>query len=198
MNRILAIEDGKLPSRRPKRGERALIIGVKMKKNRIEAIYCSSIEVDGLDVTDAAIKIIFNAKPIDTVLLGGISYAGFNIIDAVKVWEETRTPIIIISKEKPNNKSILSALKKHFEDWNTRWEKIKKVLAKSKGIHEVYLKSEKNPIYIENIGIKKEIAEKILRENTIWGRTPEPIRVANIIAKSISTTFYALKNKNLT
>jgi len=198
LNYILAIEDGKLPSKRPKRGEKALLIGVKMKKNRIEAIYCKSIEVDGLDVTEAAMKIISNAKPIDIILLGGISYAGFNIIDAVKIWEETRIPIIIISKEKPDNKSILSALKKHFEDWEVRWEKIKRVLAKSKGIHEVYLKSEKNPIYIENIGIKREAAGKILRENTIWGRIPEPIRVANIIAKNISTTFYALKNKNPT
>lgn len=198
MNYILAIDDGKLPSRRPRKGEKALLVGVKMKKNRIEAIYCKSIEVDGLDVTEKTIEIILKAKPIDIILLSGISYAGFNIIDAVKIWEETGIPIVVISKEKPNNQSILSALKKHFEDWKVRWKKIEKVLEKSRGIHEVYLKSNKNPLYIETIGISREKAGKILKENTIWGRTPEPIRVANIIAKNISTTFYALKNKNPT
>ncbi len=193
--RILGIEDGKLPSKRPKRGGKTLLVGVKLSGMRIVKIVSESIEVDGLDATEKAALILDKAAPIDYVLLGGISFAGFNLIDAVKLWRKFKVPLVIVSKDKPNNREVLSALQKHFSDWRVRWKIIERVIEASKGIHMVQVKPEENPLYVEVIGTTLSEAEEFLRKITVWGRTPEPLRIANIIAKGLSPAYFTLKNK---
>ncbi len=193
--KILIIEDGRLPSRKFRAGEKTLLIGIKLIDMRIENIICEEIDVDGLDATEKAFKIVSKAMPIDLILLSGISYAGFNLIDAEKLWLEFKIPIIVISKDKPNNNEVLSALKKHFSDWKLRWNIIERVLSKSQGIHAIKVKPNENPIYVENIGISVDLAEKILRKLTIWGKTPEPLRIAKIIARGLSQAYLKFKGK---
>jgi len=189
---ILAFEDGKIL--KGKRGK-TLLVGVKTNNTILEDVFYREIEVDGLDATDNAISIINEAKQVDVILLNGISYAGFNLMDAERIWKETKKPIIIYTKKKPNNKDVISALMKHFKDWRERWDIIKRTLAISKGIHQVKIKDHEKAVYIEIIGISIEEAAKILRENTIWGRTPEPIRIAEIIAKESSNIYMQMKLK---
>ncbi|RLE55211.1 MAG: hypothetical protein DRJ26_01020 [Candidatus Methanomethylicota archaeon] len=192
---ILGIEDGKLPEKRPRRGRRALLVGVKLSDMRIVEVLSESIEVDGLDATEKASKIVRKCLPLDLILLGGISFAGFNLIDAVELWRKFNVPVVVASKDKPNNIAVLSALQKHFSDWEERWRIIEKVIEASNGIHEVIVKPEENPLYVEVIGISIGKAEEILRKITVWGRSPEPLRIANIIAKGLSPAYFTLKNK---
>ena len=192
--KILAVDDGKLPGKHQKSRGETILVGVKMEKTLINDVKLRTIKVDGLDATEKILEIIDETWPIELIILGGISYGGFNLIDAVKVWEKSKIPIIIVSKEKPDNNKILAALKKHFKDWERRWNIIRKVVEKANGIHEVYIKEKENPIYIENIGLNVKEAISILRKLTVWGRTPEPIRIAHIIARGISTAYLKLKN----
>lgn len=191
--KVLAFEDGKIS--KEKKGK-TILIGVKTNNTILEDVFFREIDVDGLDATDNAISIINESKPIDIVLLNGISYAGFNVMDAEKIWKETKIPVIIYTKKKPNNKEVISALMKHFPDWRERWNIIKRTLKISRGIHQIKIKENEKEVYIENIGIEIEEAAKILRENTIWGRTPEPIRIAEIIAKEASKIYIQIKVKN--
>jgi len=190
--KILTFEDGKLIR---KGFGKTLLIGLKTENTLIEDIYFREIEIDGLDATEKAIEIIDEAKPIDIILLNGISYAGFNLIDAEKIWVNLKIPLIVYTKKKPDNKKVISALIKHFPDWRTRWEIIKRTLKASRGIHQVKIKINEKPVYIEVIGIDVEEATKILKDNTIWGRTPEPIRIIEIIAEESSKIYLQVKNK---
>ncbi|MEM2137117.1 MAG: DUF99 family protein [Candidatus Methanomethylicia archaeon] len=189
---IIAFDDGKLPKNKD---GKTILMGVKTNKTILEEVFLREIEVDGLDATEKALEIIREANPIDVILLNGISYGGFNLMDVKRIWEETRIPIIIYTKMKPDNKSVISALMKHFQDWRERWEIIKNVLKISNGIHQIKIKEKEKPVYIEVIGISVEEATRILRENTIWGRTPEPIRIVEIMAEEISKTYLQVKNK---
>jgi len=190
--KILTFEDGKFVG---KGFGKTLLIGLKTEDTLIEDIYFREIEIDGLDATEKAIEIINEAKPIDIIFLNGISYAGFNLIDAEKIWMNLGIPLIIYTKKKPDNKKVISALIKHFPDWRIRWDIIKNTLKASRGVHQVKIKSREKPVYIEVIGIGLEEATKILKNNTIWGRTPEPIRIIEIIAEESSKVYLQVKNK---
>jgi endonuclease V-like protein UPF0215 family len=50
------------------------------------------------------------------VILGGVSFAGFNVIDPTIVYEEFWKPVIVISRTKPDNKAVKRALQYDFED----------------------------------------------------------------------------------
>ena len=192
--RILAIEDGKLINSH-NRESRTILVGVKFRRLIIEDICFKEIMIDGLDATDKTLKIIEDVKPIDLIILGGISYGGFNLINAADIWRKTKIPTIIFSKKKPDNMAVIRALMKHFPDWRERWNIIRETLKISRGIYEVKVKEKEEPVYIEPIGIKLKNAEQLLRKITVWGRTPEPIRVVNIIAKEISEEYLKIKKE---
>jgi len=192
--RILAIEDGKLINSH-NRESRTILVGVKFRRLIIEDISFKEIMIDGLDATDKTLRIIEEVKPIDLIILGGISYGGFNLINAADIWRKTKIPTIIVSKKRPDNMAVIRALMKHFPDWRERWNIIRETLKISRGIYEVKVKEKEEPIYIEPIGIELKNAEQLLRKITVWGRTPEPIRVVNIIAKEISEEYLKIKKE---
>ncbi|MCX8169305.1 MAG: DUF99 family protein [Candidatus Methanomethylicia archaeon] len=190
--RILSFEDGKIMKEKM---DKTILVGIKINNTFIEDIFYKEIEIDGLNATEKVIEIVNEAKPIDLILLSGISYAGFNLIDSERIYEEFKIPLVIYTKKKPNNMDVLSALIKHFPDWRRRWNIIKRTLKASRGIHQIKLRENEKPVYIETIGISVDEATRILRENTIWGRTPEPIRIAEIIAKETSKTYIQIKQR---
>ncbi len=73
-------------------------------------------------------------------------------------------------------------MKKHFTDWKKRWNLIESV----NPIYEIQTNPDFKPIYFEFIGTTLREASKLLLYYTLYGRIPEPIRIANIIAKELS------------
>jgi len=183
---ILGVEDGRIP---PKGITYALLAGVLLKKFKIKDLRLTLIQVDGLDATLKLLEMVAPIKSkIDMIMLGGVSFAGFNLIDPVAIHEELKVPIIVISKDKPNNEEVYRALVKHFNDWTARWSVFEKLSRTSK-IYEVVSNPKERPIYVEVVGISAEEASSIIRSVTIWGRLPEPIRAANLVAKGLSSLF---------
>ena len=52
-----------------------------------------NIEVDGLDATEKLVAML-RRWSFDSVILAGVSFAGFNLIDANTVFEEFKKPVI--------------------------------------------------------------------------------------------------------
>jgi endonuclease V-like protein UPF0215 family len=78
----------------------------------------------------------------------------------------------------------LNALRKHFPDWRQRWSRYEKLGELFELVIDDY-----PPIYYEVVGESREFAEKVLREQAILGRTPEAVRIADLIAKGVSSVF---------
>jgi endonuclease V-like protein UPF0215 family len=116
-------------------------------------------------------------------MLNSITFAGFNIVDLEYLYLKLKKPIIVIINNKPNNRAILQALKKHFPDWKMRWDIIKK----SGFIHTLTINKRYKPIYFEVKGIDYKIVRNLIQSMTILGRYPEPIRVIRMIAKQLTT-----------
>ena len=117
----------------------------------------------------------------DVVMLAGVSFAGFNLIDPSLVFEEFNKPIIVISRTKPDNVAVKRALHRHFEDWRIRWA----VFEKLGPIYAVVSMPDAPPIYVEVVGTNLNWATRLIQAFTTHCRIPEPIRVAKLIARGL-------------
>jgi endonuclease V-like protein UPF0215 family len=139
--------------------------------------------VDGLDATDALLNNL-RGWYYDVILLGGATFAGFNVVDVENVYKTTGKPVIVFSPKMPDVEATLNALRKHFPDWEMRWSRYEAL-----GELHIFTIRDYPPVYYEVVGESTIYAEKILSEQAITGRTPEAIRVADLIAKGVSSVF---------
>ncbi|MCQ5337309.1 MAG: DUF99 family protein [Candidatus Methanomethylicia archaeon] len=139
-----------------------------------------NIEVDGLDATDKIIEVLSEKKIEKGIIMArSIPIAGFNIINANRIFNEIHLPTIFILERKPNMNAVRQALKKHFSDWEKRL-----AILESIKIEEV--ETLKGTFILGSVGIDINEAKKIIEITTIFGKIPEPLRLARIIAKSLT------------
>lgn len=149
----------------------------------IQDIRVGCITVDGLDSTDVLLNNLADWN-YDCLILGGATFAGFNVVDVEIVYKTTGKPVIVYSPKMPDMDATLGALRKHFSDWELRWGRYEALGE----LHE-YRIADYPTIYYEVVGESTSYAEKVLNEQAIHGRTPEAVRVADIIAKGVSSVF---------
>ena len=139
------------------------------------------IEVDGLDATEALVGRMASFGPrIDLVISDSVPIAGFNMIDARAIREQTGKPTVFVLPEMPDADGVAAALRKHFPDWERRLA----ILAAAGeptphrlGDGEVYLECE---------GLEGGEALGVLERITVFGKIPEPIRLAKMAAREAS------------
>ncbi len=175
---VVGVEDGSFQKGITRK---AILAAVLLRGVEIESVKVARITVDGLDATKKLTELL-NRWEFAAVLLAGVSFAGFNLIDPTVILEKFGKPIIIISREKPDNKAVKRALKKHFKDWEIRWG----VFEKLGSVFKVATLADEPPIYVEAVGVGIKSACNLIRALSICGRVPEPIRVARLIARGIS------------
>lgn len=174
----VGVEDGSF-----KKGitQKAIIAAVLFRKLTIEDVKVTKITVDGLDATRKLIEILDDWN-FAAVLLAGVSFAGFNVIDARMIHEKFKVPVVIVSRTKPNNRLVKCALQRHFKDWEIRFRMFEGLGS----VYKVIIQVEKPPIYVEAVGVNAEWACNLVRSLTTCSRIPEPIRVARLIARGLS------------
>jgi len=158
----------------------ASIVAVWFTGLRVDRVRVDVLQVDALDATDVILSLLARART-DIVFLSGVSFAGFNIVDCNRLHSTLHMPVIVVSREKPNNASVKRALKKHFADWKTRWGYVRRLGR----IHQFASKPGEQPLYFEPVGISAADARRIIRAFCVTSRVPEPIRVAGIMAKGL-------------
>ncbi|RLI06063.1 hypothetical protein DRO26_00275 [Candidatus Bathyarchaeota archaeon] len=182
MVKVLAFEDGSFRSNvfRRKRKGKAFLVGVLVEDFKIEKVVISHIQVDGFDVTERLVEIVkkIKTKP-DVLMLASIAYAGFNLVDPTKVYGLFKIPVLIVNPKKPDDLSVEIALKRHFKDWKKRLEII------HRAGKPIPLKIEDKQIYIYCFGLTVEEAENMVKGLMIFGNRPEPLRIANLIARGL-------------
>jgi endonuclease V-like protein UPF0215 family len=155
----------------------------RMRGNVIQGVRLARITVDGLDATDALLNSLGSWET-DALILGGATFAGFNVVDVQHVNRETGTSVIVFSRDCPDMDATKDALRKHFPDWRKRWSRYEALGE----IHSLKIGSYPQ-VYYENMGCSKGFAEDVLREQAVSCRTPECVRVADLIAKGVTPVF---------
>ncbi len=181
--RVLGIDDGKFI---PHTKGSVLIVGVVFRGGySIEGIMHTKIGIDGLDATEKLASMI-NRSPhrrqLRVVMLNGITFAGFNVVNLRKLHLETGLPVIAITHDKPDLDAICLALK-NLPKSEDRW----RLVVEAGKINEV--KNHGTNIYVELAGISLNEAQEIIKLTSTRSCLPEPLRVAHLIASGVSPDF---------
>ncbi|RZN33453.1 MAG: DUF99 family protein [Methanosarcinales archaeon] len=151
--RILAIDDSALIA------DHIMIVGVVFRAGEwLDGVLRSELVRDGLDGTDVIIEMVTGTRhyrQIRVIMLDGVTYGGFNVIDIRELHRRTGLPVIVVMRVAPDMGRIRDALR-NLPDFDVRWA-----------------------------GISVDDAAKIVQISTTHSHIPEPLRVAHLIATGI-------------
>jgi endonuclease V-like protein UPF0215 family len=180
--RTIGIDDGCFI---PKTKGTVDIVGVVYRgANWFEGFIHSKVTIDGLDAIEKIISMIKNSpfyRELRVIFLDGITFGGFNVVDINKLYYLIDLPVISITREEPDLKSIEAALY-NLPDFEVRWQSI----MNSGKLIEVKIPNNENSIYIQTAGILEEDAKNIIKKMSTKSNVPEPLRVAHIIASGLT------------
>ncbi len=180
--RVLGVDDGIF---KPCTKRFVPVVGVVFRGGYwLDGVMHTKIKVDGVDATRKIASMITNSphyEQLRVVILDGITFAGFNVVDIKKLNAETRLSVIAVTREKPNFEEIRSALE-NLPKSEERW---KAILNAGEPV-EVPVRGEKEKVYMQTAGICNEDARKILQLTSTRSNIPEALRVAHLIASGIS------------
>jgi uncharacterized protein len=149
----------------------------------VEGVMSTKILVDGFDSTKAIADMITASpyfKQLRVVLLNGVTFAGFNIVDLKALNAAIGLPVIAVARRKPDLNRVHQAILK----LNQPNERLK-ALDNAGEIVPIQLKNLKGQLYCHICGIRLEDAQKILDLTSTRSVTPEPLRVAHLVASGI-------------
>jgi uncharacterized protein len=179
-SRCIGIDDGPFPPKTDDRVRHAPLIAAWLKGPHLQKVRTDWITVDGLDATGKAQLLLKGSQHLP-VLLSGVTFGGFNLIDPLKIQKVTKAPVIVVIGSRPDNRAVKRALSRHFPDWKDRWD-----LIRSLGpLHEVRTIANEGPVFFERFGCSTRDADLILKGSAMVSRIPEPLRVAGILARGL-------------
>ncbi|OPY25786.1 MAG: hypothetical protein A4E28_02924 [Methanocella sp. PtaU1.Bin125] len=176
--RILGVDDSPLVSKD------ILVIGAIMRGGSwLDGLLSTHIERDGTDATERIAAMISGSRAsgqIRVIMLNGVTFGGFNVVDIEALHRLTGLPVIAVMRKLPDLERIRSALA-HLSEPERRYE----LIARAGNIWEVQTRWRGGPVYYQCKGIEKDDAARLIVDTAIHSRLPEPIRVAHIIATGV-------------
>ena len=155
----------------------AYIVGCVTCKDYVEGFLIDRIEVDGWDVSEKITDLVSNSKfykQIKCVLLSGITFAGFNVADLEFIHESLGIPVVVVLERYPDFEKIEKALR-NLEGFERRMELVRKA-GEVKKVGKVLVQLK---------GCDLDFAERILKLTIRKGKTPEPLRIAHLVASAL-------------
>ena len=181
--RVLGIDDGKFT---PHSREQVLVVGVVFRGgNWLDGVMHTHLVVDGFDATEKIAKMVTGSphyKQLRVIMLNGVTFAGFNIVDIKTLNAQTGLPVIAVIQKKPDLTKVHQALA-NLPDSEDRCNAI----LNAGKIFPITTRNNKQKIYAELAGINKETASALLRLTSTRSNIPEALRVAHLIASGITT-----------
>ncbi|MGB9936422.1 MAG: DUF99 family protein [Methanobacterium sp.] len=178
--RILGIDDAPFP---PKTQNKVMLIGTVFRGGTwLDGVLRTYITGDGNDSTEEIIKMVNKTRhkdQIGVIMLDGITFGGFNVVNIKEIFQKTGIPVIVIMRKFPDFKKIKKALAR-FENHEDRWNFVLNA-------GTVYRVENKEPLYIQINGIDLDDAKKIVSLSTTRSAIPEPLRIAHLIAAGVQT-----------
>jgi len=180
--RVLGIDDGEFV---PRTRGTVDVVGVVYRGGYwFEGVMRAEITIDGLDATEKIAAMIENSPyygEVRVVVLDGVTFAGFNVVDISVLSRLTGLPVISVTRKKPDLEEIRSALR-NLPEFESRWH----AMENAGELFEVETRKGENPVYVHIAGIMLEDAEKIMKTSSTRSNVPEALRVAHIIASGLA------------
>ncbi|MEM0156199.1 MAG: DUF99 family protein [Thermoplasmataceae archaeon] len=177
--RAVGIDDGSFMKGRDKN---CMIAGVLIRADSlVESVSIRPIEVDGLDSTETIIEIVNGdfKRNASIIMAYGVTFGGFNVADLFRIFNATGIPVISITRKRPDLEAIADAIEKTQDNWRQKIDVMQRYSPE-----ELYLPN-RSVLFINRAGTEQRSAMVYIKKLTRTGNIPEPLRLANMIAKSI-------------
>lgn len=153
------------------------IVGAVFAGERLDGVLSGQVGRDGGDATAELIRLVATSRfypQLQLVLLQGIAFAGFNVVDARLLHHALNLPVLIVARRAPDRAAIERALH-GIPEGMRKWRTIERtgVMERVAGVH------------VQRAGLTRQAAEAAVRRWAVHGAVPEPLRVAHLIAGGI-------------
>lgn len=181
--RVLGVDDGQFT---PHSKEQVPVVGVVFRGGSwLDGVMHTLLTVDEFDATEKITRMVTASphyKQLRVIMLNGVTFAGFNIVDIKELNAQTGLPVIAVTQKKPDLAKVRQALT-NLPDSEDRW----KAILNAGEIFPVTTRNGKQKIFVEFAGIEKDTVQALLRLTSTRSNIPEALRVAHLIASGITT-----------
>ncbi len=162
--------------------KKSILAGVVMRRDFvIDGFVFGNATLEGDDATETILSMYkkLNRPDISYILISGIIISMYNIIDLKKISQSLGLPIIGVTYQ--DSEGIEEAIRHHFPDsYESKLKEYQELEDREKiTLHTSY------DIYIRKEGCTLSDAKHLLDELTLQGSFPEPLRVAQLLAKTL-------------
>jgi uncharacterized protein len=180
--RVLGIDDGRFV---PRTEGTVDVVGVVYRGGYwFEGIMRTKVTIDGMDAKEKIAAMIKNSPyygEVRVIVLDGVTFAGFNVVDISELSCGVDLPVMSVAREKPDLDEIRDALT-NLPDYEKRW----RAMLNAGELFAVEIRNGEKPVYVQTAEILREDAETILKKTSTRSNIPEALRVAHIIASGLA------------
>ena len=177
ISHVVGFDDA--PFARSHRGD-VLVVGAVFAGDRLDGVISTKVRRDGANAAQRLIDCLTGSKYFDqlqAILLQGIAFAGFNVVDLQRLHEATGLPVLVVARYRPDLPAIRKALLEQVPGGARKWR-----LIEAAGPMETMA-----ALYVQRCGITPENAARLLAGLQQNSQLPEPLRVAHMIAGGVTT-----------
>jgi hypothetical protein len=177
ISHVIGFDDA--PFARAHRGDVA-VIGAVYAGTRLEGVLSGRLRRDGRNSTRVLIELVRRSRfraHLQGVLLQGIAFAGFNVVDIHALHAALGVPVIVVARKRPDRAAIERALRQRVPGGRRKWRLIERA-----GPMEPLA-----GVYVQRAGISAPHTAELIRRLAVHSKLPEPLRTAHLIAGGITT-----------
>ncbi len=158
-------------------GEKVAISGIVCGLTRFEGMVWGEIDQDGGNATEVICQLLAESKflpQLHILLLDGIGFGGFNIIDLPQLHQRLNLPCVAVMRKLPDLVAMQEAMSR-LPEVERRWEIVQRA-------GQIY---QEPPFVFQVCGEKPEIIAATLRRLSDRGNVPEALRLAHLIGSAV-------------
>ena len=177
LTHVVGFDDA--PFARSHRGD-VLVVGAVFAATRLEGVVSTRVRRDGVNATRKLVDCLRSSRfvpQLQAVLLQGIAFAGFNVVDLHRLHAETGLPVLAVARRAPDLDAIRRALLERVPGGVRKWRLIERA-----GPMEPLA-----GLYVQRCGLGASQAQALLGGLQVNGRMPEPLRTAHLMAGGVAT-----------
>lgn len=176
LSHVVGFDD--FPFARDHRGD-VTVVGAVFAGARLDGVLSTRVRRDGVNATERLASCLRASKyfaQLHAILLQGIAFAGFNVVDLARLHAATALPVLAVARRRPDLAAIRRALLEKVPGGARKWR-----LIEAAGPMEALA-----GVYVQRRGIPAPAAERLVRTLQANGVLPEPLRVAHLIAGGVA------------
>jgi endonuclease V-like protein UPF0215 family len=175
LSHVIGFDDG--PFAAGHRGD-VLVVGAVFAGLRLDGVVSCRVRRDGANATRALVRAVSEsqfATHLQLVMLQGIAFGGFNVVDIEALHRELAVPVMVVVRRAPDMAAVRRALLGRVPGGARKWA----LIEKAGPVERV------GSVFAQRAGLSRDEAAAVTRRLAVHGVVPEPLRTAHLIASGI-------------